>query len=163
MFDGAPVQIEVVRGDLSDERAEQLLAFWERHGALSGAAAHRRLKDVVCVLLDAGEVVGVNSAYAADVAQVGGLRFWVYRAFLPGVPGDQQDAMLAAAFAALGQDFNPASDDPVGLCLLEDDPEAAARRPEAEWREPRMVHAGFTAEGERVRVGYFKGALIPVE
>jgi hypothetical protein len=162
MSDAAPVQIEVVRDRLPDDRAEDVLAFWERHGALSGAAARRRLKDVVCVLTDAGEVIGANSAYAASVERVGGLRFWVYRSFLPGAVAGHADAMLAAAFAALAEGFDPGSDAPIGVCVIVDDPAEAARRPEAEWREPRMAHAGFTAEGAQVRVGYFPGALIPV-
>jgi hypothetical protein len=160
MSEHAPVEIEVVRGRLTDQRAEQVLAFWERHGALSGDAARRRLRDLVCVLVDErDEVIGVNSVFAANVEHVGSLRFWVHRAFLPGPAEAHRDALLTAAFDALADGFEPASGAPVGVCVLVEDP---ARRPEAEWPERRFVHAGFTAEGTPIRVAYFPGALIPL-
>jgi hypothetical protein len=153
--------IETARGALPDARADQILAFWSENGALHGDAARRRLRDVVCLLIDAqGAVAGVNSVYAADVALVGGRRFWVYRALLPGAAAAHADAMLATAFDALAGGFDPASDDPIGLCLLTTDVAEARRRPQAEWERPRMVHAGFTPDGAVVRVGYFDGARI---
>jgi hypothetical protein len=74
-------RIEVVRGRIGDERADQLLDFWSRQGVLEGAAARERLPEVVCVALDGeGEIVGANSVYPQDVPLIG-RRFWIYRSF----------------------------------------------------------------------------------
>jgi hypothetical protein len=153
--------IETVRDALPDHRAEELLAFWSQNGALGGDAARRRLRDVVCLLIDAdGAIAGVNSVYAADLALVASHRFWVYRSLLPGAAAVHADAMLEAAFDALAAGFDPESDAPIGLCVLTTDLAEARRRPEAEWERPRMVHAGLTPDGAVVRVGYFDGARI---
>src|SRR5689334_3973439 len=76
--------IEVVHGRMTDERAEEIVAFWTREGALDEAAARERLREVVCVVRDrSGAIAGVNSVYAAKLDAVGGRPFWVYRSFLP--------------------------------------------------------------------------------
>ena len=154
--------IETVRGSLAGERAEQVMAFWARHGVADEAAAARRLPEVVCVLRGPdGEVAGVNSAYAQPVAAIGGREFWVYRSRLgPSVPAEAGDRMLAAAHAALGDGFDPSAPGPIGLCLLVDDPAELARRPEAEWRDPRILYAGYLADGAQIRIGYFDGAKV---
>ena len=75
--------IETVRGNLSDETAAEILAFWEERGALSGDAAQKRLREVVCVLRGSdGEIAGVNSVYAEEVPLVGNRVFWVYRSLM---------------------------------------------------------------------------------
>ena len=56
-------RVEVVRGRLTDERAEELVRLWTGHGMLDEEAARGRLREVVCLLLDeSGEVVGANSS-----------------------------------------------------------------------------------------------------
>jgi hypothetical protein len=154
-------EVDVVRGDLGDERAEQILRFWSRESALDEAAARRRLSEVVCVLLDgAGELAGVNSVYPADVGLVGGRPFWIYRSLLaPAEPG-AADAMVAAAFGALEAEFDPHGDGPIGLCLLIADRAEMQRRPEAEWPEPRTLYAGYLGDGRQVRIAYFEDARI---
>jgi hypothetical protein len=149
--------IEVVRGRLSDERADQLLRFWSDLGALDGDEARRRLPEVVCVLLDpAGEIAGVNSAFSENVGPVAGQRFWVYRSLLRGAAHEADRAMLDAAFGALEAEFDPSADGPVGLCVLLADRSVMRRHPEAEWSDPDMIYAGYLADGRQVRVGYFQ-------
>ncbi len=126
--------IEVVRGRLDDERAEQILGLWSAHGALEGEEAQQRLSEVVCVALDdAGEVIGVNSAQAKEVSRVG--RFWRYRSFLPGREEELEGPMFNAAFDALGEGFDPDAPGPIGLCLILTDRAEMERRPEAIWPE----------------------------
>lgn len=153
--------IEVVRGRLGDDLAEQLVAFWTGRGLLDAAAARDRLPEVVCLALDeAGEIVGVNSVFAENVQLIGGRRFWIYRTFL--VPAAQMagPAMIRAAYEALGTEFDPDGDDPLGLCILISDPAEMRRRPEAEWTDPRIIYAGYLADGRQVRIGYFDGAKV---
>jgi hypothetical protein len=157
-FDGS---IEVVRGRLGDERAEAILRFWEAVGALEGEAARRRLPEVVCVLTDgSGEVAGVNSVYPERLELIGGRRFWIYRSLLAREATGATDALIEAAFDALEEEFDPAGDGPIGLCLAIADREEMKRRPEAEWESPRMLYAGYFADGRQVRIAYFAGAKI---
>jgi hypothetical protein len=153
--------IEVVRGRLTGERAEQLVRFWTGHGALDEAAARERLTEVVCVLLDdADEIVGVNSVFPSGVDRVGGRTFWIYRNFLsPGV-SDAAAAMIRAAFSALEAEFDASGDGPIGLCVLVAEPAEMQRRPEAEWADPAMIYAGYLADGRQVRIAYFRQARI---
>lgn len=162
MLDGAfNGNIEVVRGRLSDERADGLLRFWSTTGALDETEARRRLNEVVCVLLDhAGEIAGVNSVYSADVGHVGGQRFWLYRSLLLPAVADAAAAMVAAAFGTLDSEYDPAGDGPIGLCLLVTDREELKRRPEARWLDPQFLYAGYLGDGRQVRIGYFKDARI---
>jgi hypothetical protein len=155
-------EVETVRGGLAGERAEAVMAFWTKERALGEAEAARRLPQVVCVLRDPdGAIAGVNSAYPGAVELLGGRQFWVYRSrFREGVPAEARDNMVAAAYDALGEGFDPAAGGPLGLCLLIADRDEMARRPEAEWRDPRILYAGYQADGAQVRVGYFDGAKV---
>ena len=153
--------IEVARGRMSDSLAASLLRFWASTGALDEASARQRLPQVVCVLRDAGgRIVGSSSVFPDVVPLVGGRRFWVYRSFLLPSAAGAFDALLAATFRALEEEFDPAGAGPIGLCLLIGDGALMQRRPEAEWSDPRLFYAGYLADGRQVRVGYFAGAKI---
>jgi hypothetical protein len=153
--------IEVVRGRLSDERADALLRFWSARGLLDDAEARRRLAEVVCVVVDgSGQIAGVNSVYPAVVGSVGRQRFWVYRSFLLPAVADAAAAMVAAAFGALESEYDPMDIGPIGLCLLIADREELKRRPEARWAEPGFLYAGYLADGRQVRIAYFKSARV---
>ncbi len=155
--------IEVVRGRLSDQRAEELLHFWSSTGALVGEAARRRLSQVVCVLLNGdGAIAGVNSVHPDDVSLVGGRTFWLYRSFLRTGTATGARMMVSAAFAELQKEFDAGAAGPVGLCLLVEDRAEIERRPEVEWPDPRLLYAGYLADGRQVRIGYFAGAKIAV-
>lgn len=154
--------IDVVRGRMTPERAEQLVGFWVAHGEAE-TAARRRLGEVVCVLLDPGEVlVGVVRATPAIVELVGGQRLWIYQDELPaGADQPTQDALLRVAFSAIAADFDPEDPRaPVGLCLLIADLTRMRARPQAEWDDPRMFYAGYLGDGRQVRVGYFDGSRL---
>lgn len=157
------LHVDVVRNRLSDERSQQILAFWKAHGALEGQPALDRLPEVVCVLVDGDEVVGVNSVQAAAVPLIGGRTFWLYRRFLaPGLTEQGHDIpMLNEAFAALESEFDDGEGQgPLGLCLMIDEPEIMRARPEAIWPETNMLYAGYGARGQQVRIRYFENAKI---
>jgi hypothetical protein len=155
-------EIRAVRGEIDDELAERLVAFWTGHGALDETGARARLGSVVCVLTDAaGEISGVNSAIEDEVGLIGGRRFWVYRSFLlPGVGPEVAEAMIDAARAALEDGFDPAAGGPVGLYAAISDRALMRARPEAIWPGSQMLYAGYTSEGHQVRIRYFEGAVI---
>src|SRR4051794_12368631 len=96
--------VEVVRGDLSDEQAEEILGFWSARG-LEGHAARELLPSVVCMAIDdQGEVVGVNSIDDQVIPLVG-RRFWDYRWLLAGDSEEIPVAMFNSAFEALAEEF----------------------------------------------------------
>src|SRR5690348_11934646 len=113
---------------MTDERAEEIVAFWTREGALDEAAARERLREVVCVVRDrSGAIAGVNSVYAAKLDAVGGRPFWVYRSFLPRLGPEVWPAMANHAFLALQGDYRRTEAMPVGVAWLVDDPDFLAQ------------------------------------
>ena len=151
--------IEVVRGRLSERRAEHILDFWARTGALDEATARERLAEVVCVLLDrTGAIAGVNSVYAAPVPAVGGRTFWVYRSAMVQAASGAWAGMLHAAIAALEAEFDPTVAGPQGVCVLVGGRDEMQARPDAKWLYPRMLYAGYLADGRQVRIRWFLGA-----
>jgi hypothetical protein len=157
-FDGT---IDVVRGRLTEALSKELLSFWIGSGALDEAVARRRLHEVLCVLRSSpGSVVGVNSAYEDAVPLIGGRRFWLYRSFLLPPARGAWDAMVLAAYRALAAGFDPEQRGPIGLCAPIADRELLERRPEAEWQDPRLLYAGYLADGRQLRVAYFEGARV---
>jgi hypothetical protein len=149
-----------VRGRLSDGTAQALLGFWADRGALSADEAQLRLPQVVSVLRREGAVVGTSSVYPADLELIGGRRLWVMRSLLDPEVADQLPAVIRATFEALEREFDPRSDQPIGLCVLLAGPAERRRYPEAEWSDPRMIYVGYLGDGRQVRVAYFEGATI---
>ena len=154
--------VEVVRGRVDEELAAAVSDFWLQRGLLAPEAARERLGQVVCVLRGpGGEVLGVNSAHAANVPLVGGRLFWNYRAALDDGTGDEEFfAMLGACFDALAEEFAAAALGPVGVCLLVGDVAMLERNPEAIWPGVGFLHAGFAPDGAQLRLRYFEDARI---
>jgi hypothetical protein len=151
--------VEVVRGDLSEERAQDVSEFWARQG-FEGPAARERLASVVCVAVDdEGEVVGVNSVDDQVIPLVE-RRFWVYRSLLAEDSDDLRVAMFSAAFDALAEEFESSRGGPIGVCLTLGDREMMERRPEAVWPDTELLFAGYLPDGRQLRIRYFRGATI---
>jgi hypothetical protein len=152
-------EIEVVRGRL-DDRAGQVLAFLSGEGGLNEEAARRRLSETICVALDDGEVIGVNSAHQAGLTLIGGRRFWIYASTLKPDSEELWGRMFDSAFGVLAGEFDDAPDAPVGVCALIDDPARMASRAEAIWPDTELMFAGYLDDGRQVRLRYFWGASI---
>jgi hypothetical protein len=154
--------IETIRG--RSERADgDVLAFWAAHGGPSGDAAQRRLPEAVCALRCGGELAGVSSVHAAEVALIGGRRFWIYESCLAVAAGDQWVALMRATFNALEAKFDGERGAPIGLCALLTESERRLAPAEAEWSDPRTIYAGYLGDGRQVRIAYFEGAEITAE
>jgi hypothetical protein len=85
----------------------------------------------------------------------------VHRSLLPGAASLRFFDLVAASFGALEAEFDGAPGAPLGLCVLLAEPERSAR-PQAEWNDPRMIYAGYLADGRQVRIAYFEGARVGV-
>lgn len=144
---------------ISDGAAgDEIAAFLAGRG-VGDDAARAWLPGAVCALRDGdGTVTGVSLVSAANVPDVGGRRFWLYRAI---APGEDRAALLPATYDALAERFD--ADDaeaPVGLALVLD-PADLGERPEAEWPgPPRVIHASVLTDGRHLRIAYFPGASI---
>lgn len=152
----APSRVEVVRGRLDRAVADELLDFWARRGVLSGEKASARLPEVVCVLRINGRLAGACSVFAADVELIGKRRFWVYRSLLDDSVTDQEPAMVRATFDVLDAERRQGwQGEEFGLCLLLDSEALRRFPPDAEWRDPRFIYAGYLPDGRQVRIAYF--------
>jgi hypothetical protein len=154
--------IEVVRGRLDDARADELLAFWADHGALRADEARRRLPEVVCLVVEGGNIVGVSSVVAADVPLIGGRRFWVYRRFAIAASAADDDELLVTTFDALDAEHDPEGRGPIGLFVVVEPTSGPALGPEAIHSATGFVHAGYEPGGLQVRVRYFADARIAI-
>jgi hypothetical protein len=152
----------MIRGR-SDRADREVLAFWAAHAGPSGDAAQRRLPEAVCALRCGGELAGVSAVHAADVALIGGRRFWIYDSCLAGVAGDQWLELMGATFNALEAAFGGERGAPIGLCALLTESERRLAPPAAEWSDPRTIYAGYLGDGRQVRIAYFEGAEITAE
>src|SRR3954469_25022299 len=153
--------VEVVRGRLSQERADALVRFWTAEGVLDEAAARERLGEVVCVLIGPdGDIAGVNSVYASRLALVGGREFWIYRSYLRRGAEDGWRPLARQAMLALQADFDPAAEGPIGICYLIENRADMESNPSAQWLFPVSVYAGYLDDGRQVRIQYFSWARI---
>jgi hypothetical protein len=154
-----PASIEVVRGRTEGTVRRELIAFWTERRALSLEQAEKRLPEVVCVARVDGKLTGACSVFPAEVPLIGGRRFWVYRSLLDEPVADQAPSLIKATFDVLDGEFDGAPGSPIGLCVLAGEADWRSR-PEAEWSDPRMIYAGYLADGRQVRIAYFQDADI---
>jgi hypothetical protein len=152
--------IEIVRGRLSDDVGERILAFLSEGWALEGDAARRRLAEAVCVALDGDKLVGLSCVYPEAVPLIGGRPFWIYRSYLAADSAEQRSSMFNAAFQVLAEEFAEAGRGPVGVCAIVADRAEMERRPEVVWPESELMLAGYLDNGSQVRIRYFWGAAI---
>jgi hypothetical protein len=157
----ASFEIEAVHGTPSEAFADDVASFWRERGT-SEDETRRRLPEVVCLLRSEGMLAGVSAVRPADVSLIGNRRFWIYDCTIAGDDADASAAMITATFNTLQDEFVGARGAPIGLCALLSD-EERRRRPEAEWSDPRMIYAGYLADGRQVRIAYFKDAVITLD
>jgi hypothetical protein len=118
-----------VRRRIDDALRAELSAFWVSHGAIIDAAeAQRRAGEVVCIARNAaGDIVAVNSAYAADFRAAGD-RHYFYRQFVR-----SQDRRLGLSVAMLRQAVDSlraehrAGDPAKGIVLVAENPKLSRK------------------------------------
>jgi hypothetical protein len=151
--------VEVVRGGLGDEQAEEILGFWSARG-LEGDAARELLPSVVCMAVDdEGEVVGVDFVEEQVIPLVG-RRFWDYRWLLADDSEEIAVAMFNATFEALAEEFETGGEGPIGLSVAIGGRETLERGPEAIWPGTELTFAGYLPDDRQLRIRYFWGATI---
>jgi hypothetical protein len=151
--------VEVVRGDLSPERTDEILEYFSSRG-LQPDEAQARLPSIVCVGIDAdGELAGVNFVDDQTLPLLG-RRLWVYDSALAEDSDELADAMFNSAFETLADEFQGDVDGPIGVCVMVTDRQLMARRPEATWPQTELTFVGYRPDESQLRVRYFPGATI---
>jgi hypothetical protein len=143
---------------------DDVLAFWEREGAVSGEEADRRVHEVLFVATDAsGTLAGVSTAYLERDEQLR-MDLWYFRAFVGSDHRRSQigrhllhttGELLQRRFVT-GEDVRGA-----GLVTVAENAELAHARTEAVTPRRKAVFVGRNRDGARVRVRYFPGAVAP--
>ena len=154
--------IEVVRGKLEGNRADQLLDFLRRHGTGGEGDPGEELAELVCAALDgADQVLGVASV-SEEISPPIGRRMFSYRAIVAeGADSEELAARLFnTTFEALESEFDPTGSGPIGVRVSVSDRDEIERRPEVHWPDQDLTFAGYTRDGSQVRVRYFEGAEI---
>ena len=152
--------VQVQRGGHDTALEEELVGFWTTAGGLSVDEVRRRLPELICTLRCDGRLAGLSIAHAADVALIGGRRFWIYESVVDQQADDLDPALIRESFRALEAEFDGSRGSPIGLCVLVPDGAERRRRPEVKWADPELIYAGYLADGRQVRIGYFENAEI---
>ena len=151
--------------ETSEVRAEDVIQFWEREGAMPEPdEARRRAQEVELVAVDRdGSVAGVSTLYLARNAQLR-MDLWHYRTF---VGEAHRRSNLAAQLIFTNRDrleerFVTGSDRRAGGLLFELEHEGMkAYFNKALWLPADFTFITENEFGDHVRVHYFPGATVP--
>jgi hypothetical protein len=141
-----------------------VIAFWEREGAVAGEEANRRVHEVHLVAVDRDQgVAGISSAYLQRNPQLG-MDLWYYRAY---VGREHRMSSLAVLLAVWGRDhleqrFTGGEDTRGAGIAYEVENDGLKRYfNQALWMPTAFTFIGVNGRGDHVRVHYFPGAQLP--
>lgn len=142
---------------------EDVLALWQREGAMPAEVARRRVGEVAFVGLDEREgLVAVSTVYLQHSQRLG-MDMWHYRTFV--AEGHRRSLLAAELTLAttnhLEEQFVAGRDRRGAGVLMEvENPMLKAHRNQAIWPYTRFAFIGENARGNHVRVRYFPEALV---
>jgi hypothetical protein len=154
------------RLELFDQQDEvtpgQIADLWQRETGMPEEEVARRLHEVLFVVLDDGELIGISSAFLSRNDRLR-MDLWHYRVF---VLGSHRRGHLAIELMNRGREhyeelFTSGRDRRgAGVIAEAEGPELQAAN-YAVWRRTLMAFIGVNERGWPVRVRYFPGALAP--
>ena len=158
-------RISTVWQAVDDAVAAELVALWERHGALQGDAARARARQAVCIGRDDdGQVCAVATAHVVVLPRLRQPMYYYRQFFADAYRGqDQTIPFMKHARQAL-QDHNAARQRPEALGVLLElrNPTLAAAYTKASYAEHGYTFIGYSPEGFKLYVSYFPDAeLLP--
>ncbi|HET8899420.1 MAG TPA: hypothetical protein VFN09_11675 [Rhodanobacteraceae bacterium] len=159
----ARLELTLAWPKISDRDGADLLAFWQREGAIPDETqAKARLAQVVFLARDTdGDVAGVCTALAMTPPQLGQpLYFW--RAFVaPKWRSTRLIGTLLARSCEHLREYARERDFPcIGVLLELENARFREKGRRAEWVRPRFAYIGKSPRGLDVRVHYFRGARL---
>jgi hypothetical protein len=151
-------------GEAEEVTPDDVIAFWEREGAVRGEEANRRVHEVHLVAVERDDgVVGISSAYLQRNPQLR-MDLWYYRAF---VGREHRMSSLAVLLAVWGRDhlerlFTSGEDTRgAGVVYEVENESLKAYFNKALWLPTDFTFIGENPRGDHVRVHYFPGAQAP--
>lgn len=143
---------------------EDVLALWEREGAINRDKAELRIHEVHLVAThEAGDIAGVSTAFLKRSPQLR-MDLWHYRAF---VPDAHRMSNVAVNLAVTGREHLErrfvSGHDPRGAGIIYEVENEGLKRSfnDAIWYPADVAFIGENERGDHVRVRYFPGALAP--
>lgn len=143
---------------------EDIIAFWEREGAVLGDEAHRRVHEVQMVgIEDEKGLAAVSTAYL-ELNQQLGLHLWYYRGF---VGREHRQNSIATNFAIHGRDhlearYTSGNDlRGAGMVFEIENEFLKTFLNRGQWLPSDFTFIGENQKGDHVRVHYFAGAELP--
>jgi hypothetical protein len=144
----------------SDER-QQAITLWKRFNTfLTDEVTVQRAAEIVFVAKKNDEVVGVTTVRPLKVKLLNDNYFYEFRIFIsPDHRTPGLDALLAVKTKEFFETNAAESDFPcIGLVIIVENEKMKQNWNRAVWPDIDMVFAGYTPQGNHIRVSYFKGA-----
>ncbi|MGE0773205.1 MAG: hypothetical protein AB7K37_15955 [Cyclobacteriaceae bacterium] len=163
MSDKPPLRFDICWKKVNPVVRGELLKFWTESGLLAAEHASKRAEEVVMVVRnDAGEIVGVSTAYKSAVKQLGNPFYFFRCAIHPRERHPGLTSTLLVKTRDYLESIHLQDGEPVckGLMTVVENPRINEGRREAVWPASKMIYIGSTKEGNQVRLYYFKGATI---
>jgi hypothetical protein len=142
---------------------EDVIAFWEREGAVSGEEAHKRVHEVQLVGIERDQgIAAVSTAYLGLPDRLG-MHVWYYRGF---VGREHRQKSIATNFAMLGRDhleerFTNGVDTRGQAIVFEIENEFLKTfLNKGQWLPSDFTFIGENDRGDHVRIHYFAGAEV---
>lgn len=144
---------------------ESVMKLWRNN--FPNMPAHflqERLDQLVFVVRDKHEVIGVSTAYKAHVEHLRN-HLYSFRCFLDPryrIPGLTTKLIVSTRdwLESIYQTDGPETERCIGMITLVENERIMKHRNEAIWPGSKMVYIGNSPKGNQLRVYYFKKALI---
>ena len=156
-------RVEPFGGDT--ETANQILALWEREGAVRpDAEARRRVHEALNVVIDRDEgVIALSTAYVRRNSQLD-LDLWYFRTF---VAAEHRNTHIATQLTMHNRDLleqrflNGEDTQAAGVAFELENQGMRKYINTAIWQPVDFIYIGDTDRGVPIRVHYFPGARVP--
>ncbi len=159
-----PYRLHNAWQSIDDALGEEVIDFWQRHGALPSAdIARQRLAEIVLLARAGDETLAAVSSVKVRAHPGLGHKFYSFRCF---VAPDHRRSLLAArlicgAFDFFDQKFRAgANPDVIGMIAEVENRVLNREHNQAIWPHSGFVFVGYDSAGRHVRVRYFQGARI---
>ncbi len=151
-------------GDAGDVSDADVIALWEREGAVTGEEARRRVSEVHLVAThETDGLIGISSAYLQRNEQLR-TAMWHYRAFVSSAHriGNTAVQLALQGPALLREGFTSGADTRApGVIFEVENPGLKRYFNRALWLPTDFLFIGENSRGDHVRVQWFPGAEAP--
>ena len=148
--------------EIQPDLATRIVQLWTQHAGLRIAEAQRRLTEVILVVRYQQEVIGVATAYKGYLQQSENF-VYLYRCFIADAhraPALDTQLIMRAKELLEEKSMQEMEKKCVGLAVIVQNETIKKFWNQAVWQGAEMMYIGNTAEGNHIRISYFKNARI---